>query len=158
VRIKDVLVPVDFSPSSIRALEFALGLADPSGEIYLLHVIDADFVGRVEVAGFESAEAAVDRLRKRAEVQMEELVQSWTGRGAALQTMVVIGRPVTEILRVATDLDFEMIVLATQGRRDTDLEGLLFGSTAEKVIRNAPVPIVVVPGHWTLTGGEPDAG
>ena len=154
MRIKDVLVPVDLSPTSMRAVDFAVGLVDPTGEIYLLHVIDADFVARVEESGFDSADAAVERLKRRATSTLEELVQQWSERGVSLQSMIVIGRPVTEILRVAADLDFEMIVLATRGRRATDLEGLLFGSTAEKVLRSASVPVVFVPGGWSKTATE----
>jgi nucleotide-binding universal stress UspA family protein len=44
MKIEDVLVPIDFSTGSLQALDYALALVDPSGEVYLLHVIDADFV------------------------------------------------------------------------------------------------------------------
>jgi nucleotide-binding universal stress UspA family protein len=57
--------------------------------------------------------------------------------------MIVIGKPFAEILRVASDLDFAMIVLGTHGRGD--IEELLFGSTAEKVLRAARIPVVCVP-------------
>ena len=58
--------------------------------------------------------------------------------------MVVVGIPFQEILRVAVDLDYPMIVLG-KGR---DLEEMLFGSTAEKVIRGARIPVVTVPAGW----------
>jgi nucleotide-binding universal stress UspA family protein len=45
--IEDILVPIDFSPGSLRALDYALAMVDPGGEVYLLHVIDADFLARV---------------------------------------------------------------------------------------------------------------
>jgi hypothetical protein len=44
MKIEDILVPTDFSPNSLRALEFAVSLMDPQGEFCLLHVIDADFI------------------------------------------------------------------------------------------------------------------
>ncbi|RMG03301.1 MAG: universal stress protein, partial [Acidobacteria bacterium] len=46
MRIEDVLVAVDFSQNSLRAIEFALSLVDRDGEVYLLHVIDSDFAER----------------------------------------------------------------------------------------------------------------
>ena len=149
MRIKDVLVPIDFSPTSIRALDFATALVDPSGEIYLLHVIDVDFVSKVDEAGFEGGEAAVERLRTRAEGRMEDLVRLRADGGVSLQSMIVVGKPFAEILRVADDLDFEIIVLGTHGRPQRDLEELLFGSTAEKVLRAARIPVVFVPGAWS---------
>jgi nucleotide-binding universal stress UspA family protein len=149
LKIKDVLVPVDFSPTSTRALEFASSLVDSAGEIYLLHVIDSDFVARVDEAGFDAAESAIERLRKRAELRMQELVRQRASEGPNIQTMIVVGKPFSEILRVATDLDFEMIVLGTHGRPQKDFEELLFGSTAEKVLRATRIPIVFVPGVWT---------
>jgi nucleotide-binding universal stress UspA family protein len=59
--------------------------------------------------------------------------------------MVVVGKPFAEILRVAADLDFEIIVLGIHGRRRGDIEELLFGSTADKVLRGARIPVMCVP-------------
>ena len=148
MKIEDILVPVDFSSNSLQALDFAASLVDPGGEIYLLHVVDADFVARLDEEGFGDAEAATARLRRGAEQRLQEIVQGRTGPGPRLETMVVVGKPFAEILRVAADLDFAMIVLGTRGRRQGDIEELLFGSTAEKVLRAARLPVVCVPAAW----------
>jgi nucleotide-binding universal stress UspA family protein len=145
MKIQDILVPVDFSPNSLRALDFAASLIDQGGEIYLLHVIDSDFVARLSQEGFSDLEAATARMRRKAEEQLEEILQSRPDLGPRMDSMVVVGRPFAEILRVAADLDFEMIVLGIHGRRQNDLEELLFGSTAEKVLRAARIPVVCVP-------------
>ena len=50
IAFRDLLVPIDFSAASVRALDFALALADARGEVVALHVVDADFVGRVAQA------------------------------------------------------------------------------------------------------------
>jgi nucleotide-binding universal stress UspA family protein len=50
---------------------------------------------------------------------------------------------------VASDLDFSMIVRGVRGRREADIEEMLFGSTAEKVLRGARVPVVCVPPGWS---------
>jgi nucleotide-binding universal stress UspA family protein len=148
MKINDVLVPLDFSPNSLRALDFAISLVEPGGEIYLLHVVDADFVTRLNEAGFGEAEMAIARLRQRAEEQLRETMQTYAESGRVLSSMVVVGKPFAEILRVAADLDFEMIVMGVRGRHQGDIEELLFGSTAEKVLRAARSPVVCVPATW----------
>jgi nucleotide-binding universal stress UspA family protein len=51
MKIEDILVPIDFSPGSLQALDYALAMVDPDGEVYLLHVIDAEFLARVSDEG-----------------------------------------------------------------------------------------------------------
>ena len=145
MKIKDILVPLDFSPSSLRAVDFAASLLDPEGEIYLLHVIDADFVARLSEEGFGEAEAATAQMRRKAEERLQEIVQDRAASSSRMDFMVVVGKPFAEILRVAADLDFEMIVLGIHGRREEDIEELLFGSTAEKVLRATRIPVVCLP-------------
>jgi nucleotide-binding universal stress UspA family protein len=145
MKIDDVLVPVDFSTNSMRALDFAVSLVEPAGAIYLLHVIDSDFVSRLSDAGFADPDSAITRMRDDAERRLRELVNGRGGSGLEMESMVVIGKPFAEILRVAMDLDFQMIVLGIHGRAGGSLEELLFGSTAEKVLRGARIPVVCVP-------------
>ncbi|MFN0086837.1 MAG: universal stress protein [Blastocatellia bacterium] len=145
MKIKDILVPVDFSPNSLDALAFALSLVDPEGEICLLHVIDADFIARIDEHGFSDAEAATAKLRQEAEERLREWVQGISEPRPQLETMVVIGKPFAEIVRLATDLVYGTIVMGKRGRRQGDIEEILFGSTAEKVLRGTRVPVVFVP-------------
>lgn len=149
MKIKDILVPLDFSANSLVALNFALSLVEPDGEIYLLHVIDADFVARLADEGLGEAGAATAKLRQAAEERLREIVQRLPEPKPRLESMVVVGKPFAEILRVAIDLDFAMIVLGTRGRHGGDIEELLFGSTAEKILRASRIPVVCVPVHWT---------
>jgi nucleotide-binding universal stress UspA family protein len=149
MKIKDVLVPIDFSPNSLRALNFALSLVEPEGEVCLLHVVDSDFVARLGEEGFSEVEAAISKLRQRAEDRLQEVLPRIPEPRPQLDSMVVIGKPFAEILRVAADLDFEMIVLGIQGRHQGDIEEMLFGSTAEKVLRAARIPVVCVPAAWS---------
>ncbi len=150
MKITDILVPTDFSPNSQRAFDYAMSLIEPDGEIYLLHVIDTDFVSRLSEEGFGEAEAATERLRRKAEAQLQERVSEVVASGVHLETMIVIGKPFAEILRVADDLDFSLIVLGTRGHRGGNIEEFLFGSTAEKVLRATPIPVVCVPPNWSL--------
>jgi nucleotide-binding universal stress UspA family protein len=61
-----------------------------------------------------------------------------------IERMVVVGSPFVEILKIARDLDLPMIVMGVRGR-STPTEELLFGSTAEKVLRGTRVPVLCVP-------------
>jgi nucleotide-binding universal stress UspA family protein len=76
---------------------------------------------------------------------MHEILKEHAQLGGRMNSMIVVGKPFAEILRVAVDLDFEMIVLGIHGRHKSDIEQLLFGSTAEKVLRGAAIPVVCVP-------------
>ncbi len=145
MKFEDVLVPVDFSPNSIRAIEFALSLVQPDGEVYLLHVLDSDFVGRLSGEGFAEPEPATSRMRQRAEAQLQEMIHGLPDDHPKVESMIVVGKPFAEILRVAADLDFQIIVMGTHGIRGERIEELLFGSTAEKVLRGTRVPVICVP-------------
>ncbi|HEX4948152.1 MAG TPA: universal stress protein [Blastocatellia bacterium] len=149
MNIADILVPMDFSPNAQCALEYSLSLIAPEGEIYLLHVIDTDFIARLQEEGFSEPDVAIERMRQKAETRLQELINERQPSTVQFEAMVVIGKPFAEILRVADDLDFSLIVLGTRGQRGGNIEELLFGSTAEKVLRAAPVPVVCVPPNWT---------
>ena len=145
MKIDDILVPVDFSRCSLRALDFAVSLVEKSGEVSLLHVIDADFVSRVSDEGFTDRESATNQLRQNAEERLQDLVKRSADSGLRMTSMVVIGKPFAEILRVAADLDFKIIVIGIRGQRERNIEELLFGSTAEKVLRATRIPAICVP-------------
>jgi nucleotide-binding universal stress UspA family protein len=148
MQIDDILVPVDFSQNSFRAIEYAIGLLAKGGEICLLHVVDADFIARLVEEEFAEPEAAIAKLREKAEARLSEVIGSLPDPKPEIDPMVVVGKPFAEILRVTVDLDFQMIVLGRQGRRLNDIEDVLFGSTAEKVLRAARVPVICVPPAW----------
>lgn len=148
MKIQDILVPTDFSENSLTALDFALNLVEPGGEIYLLHVIDTDFVAHLIASGFGETELAIEKLRATAEQRLGEMISSGGRTDIRMESMVVVGKPFAEILRVADDLDFKLIVIGTRGQRGSSIEELLFGSTAEKVLRATPVPVICVPPGW----------
>jgi nucleotide-binding universal stress UspA family protein len=147
--ITDILVPIDFSLNAQRAFDYAISIIKPAGEIYLLHVIDTDFVARLNEEGFSEPAAAIDRMRQKAEARLQELIKEQPPSTVHFEAMVVIGKPFAEILRVADDLDFSLIVLGTRGHHGSNLEEMLFGSTAEKVLRATPIPVVCVPPNWS---------
>ncbi|HEX8146902.1 MAG TPA: universal stress protein [Pyrinomonadaceae bacterium] len=140
----DILVPVDFSQTSINAVRVALGIAEPGGDLTLLHVIDKDFVEDAVAAGMGSTEDITARMRAQAESNFAAALEGLEAGGVGVERMIVVGSPFVEILKIARDLDLPMIVMGVRGR-STGAEELLFGSTAEKVLRGARVPVLCVP-------------
>ena len=140
----DILVPVDFSPASVNAVRVALGVAAPAGDLTLMHVIDEDFVREAVAASLGTGDDITARLRERAEADFANLLESVETGGVDVERMIVVGVPFVEILKIARDLDLPMIVMGMRGR-STPPEEVLFGSTAEKVLRGTRVPVLCVP-------------
>ncbi|MDT5296143.1 MAG: hypothetical protein QOJ76_3023 [Acidobacteriota bacterium] len=144
LKAPDILVPVDFSPTSINAVRVALGIASPGGDLTLLHVIDKDFVEDAVAVGMGSTDDINARLRRQAESNFVSALEGIDTGDVDIERMIVVGTPFVEILKIARDLDLPMIVMGMRGR-STAPEELLFGSTAEKVLRGARVPVLCVP-------------
>lgn len=139
-----LLVPVDFSPPSLAAAEQAISLA--SGEepmVILLHVVD---VGLIEFAASHELgerESLSRSMRARAEQQAEELRGRLSGR-VNVQAIVCEGVPFVEIVKKAEEFLVDAIIMGRVGVRGS-LEKLLFGTTAERVLRGTSRPVLVLP-------------
>jgi universal stress protein A len=140
----EILVPIDFSPCSVNALRVAIGMAAPEGDLTLLHVIDEHFIEDAMGAGLGSTEDIRGRLREHAENNFSAMLEGLDTGQVNVEKMIVVGLPFVEILKIARDLDLPMIVMGVRGR-STPAEELLFGSTAEKVLRGSRVPVLCVP-------------
>ena len=144
LKAPDILVPVDFSECSVNAVRAAAGIASPDGDLTLLHVIDEPFVRDAVAAGLGSFEEITAKMRERAEADFSTMLEGVEASGVEIERMVVIGVPFVEILKIVRDLDLPMIVIGIRGR-STPPEEVLFGSTAEKVLRGSRVPVLCVP-------------
>jgi universal stress protein A len=140
----DILVPIDFSPCSVNALRVAVGIAAPDGDLTLLHVVDEEFIDAAVAAGMGSSEDLRTRLKEQAESNFSTVLEGIDTSQVDIEKMIVIGLPFVEILKIARDLDLPMIVMGIRGQ-STPAEELLFGSTAEKVLRGTRVPVLCVP-------------
>lgn len=139
---EELLVAIDFSLCSLRALDMALTWRGPSTEVTVLHVLDADFIERVETLGLGDRDEQLQRLRTRAE---DELARTLAERSATgVETMIVVGTPFVEIVKIANDLDCDLIVMGIRGN-EMGLQQILFGGTAEKVLRGTTRPVLCVP-------------
>lgn len=137
LELRKILVPVDFSECTEKALQYALAFARQFGaELTLLHVMEPAYVPASEMgiladAGSdEDAEGWLHSLRRRLDPEIR------------CQTLLRKGGAQSEIIAVAKELGSDLIILSTHGR--TGLERLLLGSTAEKIVRHAGCPLLVV--------------
>jgi universal stress protein A len=140
----EILVPVDFSPCSVNALKVAIGMATPEGDLTLLHVVDQEFVDDAVVAGLGSSDDITNRLKEQAEMNFSTMLETIDAGNVNIEKMTVVGLPFVEILKIARDLDLPLIIMGVRGR-STPPEEILFGSTAEKVLRGSRVPVLCVP-------------
>lgn len=140
----EILVPIDFSSCSVNALRVAAAMAVPDGDLTLLHVIDEEFIDGAVAAGLGSTEDMRQRLKEQAEANFSTMLEGLDTGNVNMERMIVVGLPFVEILKIARDLDLPMIVMGIRGR-STPAEELLFGSTAEKVLRGTRVPVLCVP-------------
>jgi nucleotide-binding universal stress UspA family protein len=144
VRFKAILCPVDFSPSSVRALEYGLTLArEADARLVVLHVsettIDDALAG--EAAHFSVPEYH-RHVKADALERLSGLIPAEAREWCKPEPMVTSGRPYREILRVAADMDADVIVMGVQGRGAVDVA--LFGSTTNHVIRTASCPVLTL--------------
>src|SRR5204863_10146644 len=144
IKSAEILVPVDFSPCSVNALRVAIGMAAPDGDLTLLHVIDQHFIDDTVAAGLGTSDDIQERLRQQAEISFDSMLEGLDTGEVELEKMIVDGAPFIEIQKIARDLDLPMIVMGVRGR-SIPPEELLFGSTAERVLRGTRVPVLCVP-------------
>lgn len=138
--LKRILVPVDFSVASNNAVEFARRVSGVTGaDIVFLHVIEPD-----SSLAFESLPSICsDELKANAEENLRSLVRAARKAGDEGATSVMrSGLATHEIVEVAKDLDVDLIILAAHGHKGW--KHFSIGSTAERVVRTAPCPVLVV--------------
>ena len=142
IAIKRILAPTDFSPASKKALKYALRFArDYASELTVLHVVEpatsSSFDEVPEAPAFSKAEMA------DAERRLGTLLRSFPGAGLpGVRSAIRMGAAAHEIVEVAKELDADLIVIATRGY--AGWERLVMGSTAARVARAAPCPVLVV--------------
>jgi nucleotide-binding universal stress UspA family protein len=139
-----LLCPVDFSESSLEALQFAFSLAQESdGRLTILHVFDWPPDDELLVEQFETPEFRAlveDRARERLEGLVTPDVRVW----CKPETKVAYGKAYRQILTTAETEGADLIVMGVRGRNALDLA--LLGSTTNHVVRRAPCPVLTLRG------------
>jgi nucleotide-binding universal stress UspA family protein len=140
-KIERILVPLDFSPASMEALDYAVSLAKQfHAATHLVHVYPPDEASSVPGAGrllLQSADA-IERLNEELTNVHRKHVLTFRPENCHIRR----GRPYQEIVRLAREIDADLIALSTRGH--SGLKRVLLGSTAERVVRSAPCPVLVV--------------
>lgn len=145
IQLNRILVPTDFSEHSERAAAYAAELARRfrAAEVHCIHVSDipADLLATSAYYMTGPSEQFIEQVRTESQKNLETFAAKNLA-GLPVKTAFLEGRPFVEIIRYARDNQIELIVIATHGR--TGISHALFGSVAEKVVRKAPCPVLVV--------------
>jgi len=142
-QFQKILVAIDFSENSDYAFNYALELAKQfNGELTVMHVINEP----VDLRGFYVPHISFEQLEKEIEEgankMMEQFCSSQMEGFTNYKTAIVSGIPYEEIIRKSEEIGTSLIVMGTHGR--TGLDHLIFGSTAERVVRSASCPVLTI--------------
>ena len=143
LNLKRILVPVDFSPLSKKALLYAARFAQQfRTELHLLHVVEPEIPPAFD--GFMIAPPPISNgTAASCAGRMKPWVQAVRNAGVTrVESAVRPGLAAFEIVEAAKELDVDLIVIATHGY--TGWKHFAIGSTAERVVRAAPCPVLVV--------------
>lgn len=138
--IKRILVPIDFSPPSLRALDAAAEFSRPyDAELTILYVVEPSFYGSPLLV---DPQVVGEKERENAEAKLVELAQEIGKRGVESTILVRFGVAYHVILDAAKEFKADLIFISTHGR--TGLAHSLIGSVAERVVREASCPVLTV--------------
>jgi nucleotide-binding universal stress UspA family protein len=140
--IRTILVPVDFSPHSSQALDFAVDLAkDVGAKMHLLHCYQIN-PGGISPYGIVMPEGLDREVREGAVREVTKWQEKAASAGIAVENSVTPDFPSEAICSLAKEIGADLIVMGTRG--NTGLKHVLLGSVAERTIRIAPCPVVTV--------------
>lgn len=138
-KFRHILVPTDFGPSSAEAVEVAIALADTfDAELTLLHVWEIPVYPYMEFV-LDSAQL-VDSVEQAATQRLAQALDEVRQRLPRAKSLLKMGLPWQEIVDTIAELQPDLVVMGTHGRRG--LTHALLGSVAEKVVRLSPVPVL----------------
>jgi nucleotide-binding universal stress UspA family protein len=140
---KKILFPTDFSDGSAASAAYVRDLAEKYGSrVYLVHVIydiakaSGWYVPSIDMEKFYA------ELRESTQEEMEKFASENLGGLGEVETAVITGVPADGVLEFVEENGIDLIVMGTHGR--SGIDRVLFGSTASKVVRHAPCPVLTV--------------
>jgi nucleotide-binding universal stress UspA family protein len=148
IRLNRILLATNFRPSSIAATHLARELADTAkAELHAVYVI-GDYFEQISVMFPEGGRSALSRMR----AEVNERMQTFAGEGhGGVLTHVAEGRPYAEVVRLAAQIDADLIVIGTSVHASLFGGAAALGSEIERVVRNAPCPVLCVPSGRVVT-------
>lgn len=148
LRLNRILLATNFRPSSSAATHVASQLANQTGaELHAIHVI-GDYFEQLSVMFPEGGLSALKRLRGYAQERMAQLARE---DGARAITHITEGRPYEEVVRLASEREVDLIVIGTNVHASLFGGTPVLGSEIERVVRNAPCPVLCVPASKAMT-------
>ncbi len=143
MEIKKILFATDFSEGSSHAMHYAVDLARQYGaRLYFVHVI----YDVAKTTGWYVPHVSIDEMykdmEKSAKAQLEKNFIDEMRGFKDIEHVVLKGTPYEEIAKFVEENNIDLIVIGTHGRKGIDR--MIFGSTAEQVIRYAPCPVLCV--------------
>jgi nucleotide-binding universal stress UspA family protein len=146
IKIKNIVVPIDFSNCSREGLRYAIAFAKEFGaKIILLHATYLGYIYSAEGTVLYDIPGLQKAARKNARRKMRELVQSVNFGAVKFETVFTDGSPVIDICAFAKHHEVDLIITSTHGF--TGFTHVLIGSIAEQVVRHAPCAVLVAPSH-----------
>lgn len=141
-----ILCPVDFSNESDYGVAYAEQYAKLIGaEVHCAHVVDAKAYGASIEGAYLSAgttDASMQAIEKHIHEEFDKLIKRFELMHFEAKSHFLHGDPAKELIKLADELNVDAIIMATHGR--TGLDHIVFGSTAEKVVRLSHVPVITV--------------
>ncbi|MGD2029469.1 MAG: universal stress protein [Desulfobacterales bacterium] len=147
IKISKIMVACDFSEYSKQSLKYAAELAeDLKAEIIITHVINERDVNSVRMAAMYSGAISEndfiqDKMESRL-TRIDELIEEISASHLPIKKVIKIGIPFRELIQTVRDEGANLVVMGPKGR--SNIEDILFGSTAEKMFRHCPVPLLSI--------------
>lgn len=143
IEIKNILFPCDLRESYLKLLPYVVSMSEKySSMIYLLHVVE----DISQWGGMYIPHVPLDLYQKEAmeaaEKVVEKIYREDLNSRPDFQSMVIAGKPASEILRVIDDKAIDLVIMGTHGYKG--LERAIFGSVVQRVIRESPAPVFVI--------------
>ncbi|HED07678.1 MAG TPA: universal stress protein [Ignavibacteria bacterium] len=141
--IKKILVPIDFSDYSKDALNYAINFIKYfNAKLTLIYVIEPV----IYPPDFSATQISIPptdyELTKTAKESLEHFIEREIPSNIDVDTVIKTGKPFVEIIETAEEENIDLIIISSHGH--SGIEKILFGSTAEKVVRKAPCPVLTL--------------
>ncbi len=143
IKIEKILFPTDFSNCARHAMGYALELAEQyKAKLFVLHVVPNVYLPTNMTGLSVPLSKLYGEMERSAKERIKKLVPKRFLEKIEIENIVVRGVPFLEIIKKAKEHEVDLIVISTHGW--TGLKQAIFGSTAEKVVRKSPCPVLTV--------------
>jgi nucleotide-binding universal stress UspA family protein len=146
-----ILVPVDFSDSSKRAIEMAMSIS-PHATVTVLHAFEAPLIGKMRLYGVSHERIEAYRAQVRAEriSKMQQLTAEAHLEGSSGSQLVELGEASDVILKQAKVLESDLIIVGKHGQ--SPWEDMLLGSVAQQVIEESTCDVLIIEQEHSKSG------